>query len=82
MSNSYERGREDGFKAFRGKKLTSMELNTQYDDYVEGYINALCEMYINRSTLEATVDLEDLKEYYKSVSRAIPIIQSYLDDLL
>lgn len=82
MSDFYEMGREDGFKAFRGRKLTSRELNAQCYDYVEGYISALCEMYINRAPLEATIDLEALKERYRCVSRTIPIIQRYLNSLL
>ncbi|MDG6309301.1 hypothetical protein P9Z71_03535 [Glaesserella parasuis] len=81
MDNLYEKGREDGFEAFSEVRLTPMELNVRGNEYVRGYIDGLCEMYMNRSELEAIIELNELAEHYSGVPRALPVIQLHLDSL-
>lgn len=78
MSELYDKGR---FDAQYKPRLTSMDLNMTEDEYLSGYIEALCENAMILPALHGVEYLKDLKEQYMSVPRAINIIQSHLHRL-
>lgn len=78
MADLYEQARND---ALCKPKLAPYELNMRASEYLEGYVEALCEKAMLLSSLEGAVYLEDLKEFYHSVSRAAVIIEQHLERL-